>query len=132
MVWQPCCQEETWEAGWEPEGPSHRGQERRGPRSNGFGKVAPSGMAAISHRRLLSTCNVASASEELDFSFYLNLNSSIRLIATKLDTVVVEEEIIWGRSLGLSSLVLCVRGWTLKLHSSVKMRHAVSELTIGK
>lgn len=37
-------------------------------------------MVVISHRWLLSTCNVASASEELDFSFYLN--SHMRLMAT--------------------------------------------------
>lgn len=71
------------EGGQEPEGPCHSNQERPAvARINGFGKAALSGMVAISHRWLLSTCNVASASEELGFSFYSHLNSHMKLVAT--------------------------------------------------
>ena len=48
-------------------------------------------------------------------SCYLNLNSHLWLVATILHSAGTEEEITFGRSLGLSFLIFIVKGWTLKL-----------------
>lgn len=56
-----------------------------------------SSAVATSHMCLLSTCGVASATEKLNFSFYLvlmslNLNSHPWLGAAVLDTATLDEQ----------------------------------------
>ena len=72
-------------------------------------RTAPSSVAAVSHRWSLSGCHVASASEEFNFSCYLNSHMWLPAIMQK------QQETTFGRSLGLSFLFFTVKGWTLKI-----------------
>ena len=93
--------EKTWEVGRVSEGQCHRSQERQDRSIQDPGAL--SGMVAVSQRRLLSTCNVASAPEEIRFLIILKFKQPHE--ARGLDSVVTEEEISLGRSLGLSFLI---------------------------